>query len=452
VCETAADIIGAILDKDPPDLPVAERHVPPALERLVDRCLEKSPSARFQSAGDLAFALEGLSSHSESSAAVGAVPLPHATKRARLAWILVAILAVAFVGSLVLGAMDSFRRTSGDPRIYRASILLPENVTPHLTPAYRLALSPDGTRLAFAGTGQDGQGGRLWVRSLDALTAHPLAGTEGAVAPFWSPDSRYIGFFAGGKVKKIDAAGGPPLILCDTSTPFTGATWNRDDVILFTTTMGPILRVSAAGGVPSIVTKPDTEKGETQFWWPSLSTGRKAFSLPRDRWTASQTSWDLCRLARTERPDAVGARRVQRQVCPGILDVPARQDVDGSGIRRRAAGTERRSGPDRRGSGRWWRSWGRPGRSPCRIRAFLRIKSVVEASESPCSPLRSRRRASSCECRDAARVAPLGWDQATPTTAACHLRNDVSPYVSRRPVPGPPGRAWEERLRHGLCC
>jgi dipeptidyl aminopeptidase/acylaminoacyl peptidase len=120
----------------------------------------------------------------------------------------------------------------------------------------------------------------LWVQPLDGLVAQPLAGTEDAFAPFWSPDSRFVGFFASsnpvgavnGRLKKIDAAGGPPLTLCDFPAGAVGATWNRDDVILFTTTGpthdGAIRRVSGAGGQSSIVMAPDTKNGEAEYWWP----------------------------------------------------------------------------------------------------------------------------------------------------------------------------------------
>ena len=94
-----------------------------------------------------------------------------------------------------------------------------------------LAVSPDGRRIAIVATSADGKS-QLWVRSLDTLTAQALAGTEGAFQPFWSPDSRFIGFFAGGKLKKIEVSGGPPITLCDAPDP-RGGTWNRDGVIVF---------------------------------------------------------------------------------------------------------------------------------------------------------------------------------------------------------------------------
>ena len=102
----------------------------------------------------------------------------------------------------------------------------------------------------------------LWVRALADLAAQPLAGTEGAAGPFWSPDSRFIAFSAGGKLKKIDASGGPAISLCDTNTPYPGS-WGRGDVILFTpATAGGLSRVAAAGGTPTLATTLDTKGGE----------------------------------------------------------------------------------------------------------------------------------------------------------------------------------------------
>jgi Tol biopolymer transport system component len=278
--DTRADTISAILKEDPPDLPAADRHIPPALVRIVDRCLEKSPSARFQSAGDLGFALESLSSYSETIAASGE---PGAgIRRKPIAW---ALVAVAIVAALVLGALTYVTRSTSDGLALQSTILPPPDTSimdrggdSLGTPARRLALSPDGQRLAFTAAGPD-RIIRLWVRRLDALTAQRLEGTEGAVYPFWSPDSRFIGFFAEGpprrsKLMKIDVAGGTPIELCElTSTNSTGGTWNRDGVILFGTFFGSqeslgIQRVSAAGGTSSPVTRIDASNGESLHYAP----------------------------------------------------------------------------------------------------------------------------------------------------------------------------------------
>src|SRR5207244_1050018 len=122
-----------------------------------------------------------------------------------------------------------FRAPTSRPSAVRALIPPPENA--HLLSFNNMAVSPDGLRLALVAIGANGVQS-LWLRPLGALSAQPLAGTEGAILPFWSPDSRFIGFFANGKLKKIDAAGGPPQTLCDAPTG-RGGTWNRDGVIVF---------------------------------------------------------------------------------------------------------------------------------------------------------------------------------------------------------------------------
>jgi len=263
--DTTADTMMAILKEPPAPLP-AERNLPAALERIVDRCLEKAPIARFQSAGDLAFALEGLSSHSDAAPVTRG--RPGARNGATLAWGLAGLFALTTLALAVL----LFRSAPPDTApTYRSSILPPEHVAfSTQVPAGGLAISPDGRRLVFTAEEQEGPR-MLWVRSLDGLSAQPLAGTENGGYPFWSPDSKYIAFFSGNKLKKIDAAGGSPVVLCDTprsSALAAGGTWNRDGVILFALATAPIFRVSAVGGTATPATALDEQVGETQHWAP----------------------------------------------------------------------------------------------------------------------------------------------------------------------------------------
>jgi Tol biopolymer transport system component len=126
----------------------------------------------------------------------------------------------------------------------RLSIVLPEK-----SRVGSMAASPDGSRLAVVLV-KDGKQ-QLWVRALDALELEPLAGTEGAIDPFWSPDGRYVGFFADAKLKKVEAAGGPVQNLCDAQGG-GGGTWNREGEILFSTAAtGRVDRVTETGGAPS---------------------------------------------------------------------------------------------------------------------------------------------------------------------------------------------------------
>jgi eukaryotic-like serine/threonine-protein kinase len=135
-----------------------------------------------------------------------------------------------------------------------------------------MALSPDGTRLAFIAANPDGRN-MLWIRALSGMAAQPLAGTERASYPFWSPNSRFVGFFAGGKLKKIDASGGPPQTLCDAQLS-RGGTWGSEGVILFAPSpREPISRVSAAGGTAVPVTAFDASRREFSHRYPYSMIG-----------------------------------------------------------------------------------------------------------------------------------------------------------------------------------
>jgi DNA-binding winged helix-turn-helix (wHTH) protein len=156
-------------------------------------------------------------------------------------WTVIATLAVLALGAL---AFVHFRETGPEAGVVRSTVFQPEKAR---FSDGMLALSPDGRRIAFALTVERGKQ-QLWIRPLDAQTAHPLEGTDGAVKPFWSPDSRWLGFFADGKLKKIDTQGGPPIALADAPIPI-GGSWSRNGVILFSPYYGGALQqISSAGG------------------------------------------------------------------------------------------------------------------------------------------------------------------------------------------------------------
>jgi Tol biopolymer transport system component len=146
---------------------------------------------------------------------------------------------IGFLALLPL-AIAHLRQVPGETRVIKLSLSLPEKAS-----LGSFVISPDGRWLAF--TAATAGNNQLWVRGLDALTAQVIAGTEGAGYPFWSPDSRSIAFFAGGKLKKIEASGGPVQTVCDVSGASSGGTWSRDEVIVFATSFG-LNRVPATGG------------------------------------------------------------------------------------------------------------------------------------------------------------------------------------------------------------
>jgi len=218
--------------------------VPAPVRRLLKKCLDKDPKKRLRDIGDVWELLE------DQSAAVP-VTLP---SRSRLGIIAAAIAAVLGI-TLALVSYVHFRETTPESPSLRTSLLAPAgNDFDFLQGAGLLALSPDGKKIVFGAHGSDSKE-PLWVRSLDGLAAQPLAGTEGARFPFWSPDSKSIAFFADGKLKKIESGGGAVIPLADVQTG-RGGSWNQDDVIIFgTNPLTEIQRVPSAGGSPTPVSK-----------------------------------------------------------------------------------------------------------------------------------------------------------------------------------------------------
>jgi serine/threonine protein kinase len=269
--DTMAETMTAILKEEPPELSETNAKISLPLEKIVRRCLEKQPERRFHSAHDLAFAIESLSGTASGSGQT-LTALTTLSTRSRLTkhlpWIVAGVLFIALLAALPF-VISSLRRAPVDTPVTRVSVLPPEKST-----LSTVTVSPDGRRLAIIAT--DATGKRLlWVRPLDALVAQPLAGTDDAIQPFWSPDSRFIGFFAGRKLKKIEVAGGSPSTLCNALNG-RGGTWNRDDVIVFAPdNRGGLSRVSAAGGEPSPVTTLDASRQESTHRFPQfLPDGR----------------------------------------------------------------------------------------------------------------------------------------------------------------------------------
>ncbi len=270
---TKASLIAAILSSDPKPIGALAPLTPPALERVIRTCLAKEPEERWQTAHDLKLQLQWIA---EGGSQAG-VPAPVAARRRtreRLAWGVAALLFAAFV----LAATGYLLRAPKARRAVRVSVLAPPDAS---FQPFDFALSPDGTKLAFVAAGPGSQP-QLWVRPLDSITGQPLAGTEGAGFPFWSPDSRQIGFFAGSKLRRIDASGGAVQVIAD-APQARGGTWNSDGVILFTpTTADPLYRVGASGGAATPLTTMDSGQGDTSHRFPYfLPDGRHFLYLIR---------------------------------------------------------------------------------------------------------------------------------------------------------------------------
>ncbi len=264
-------LIAAILKEEPRPISQIQPLTPPALDRLVRICLAKDPEDRWQSAHDITSELKWIA---ESTSLVAAVTMPAAAlRRPKFRWLSAAVLTLLAAG--LFAAASYFRQPTPLP-VLRANIALPPNSV--LATGYTsLALSPDGRMLVL--TAFDPQGVlQLWLRDLDKLDVKPIHDTKDATYPFWSPDSRYVGFFADRKLKKVVVSGGPVQTICD-APDGRGASWSQKGTIVFNQDpYGGLYRVSSAGGTVSPVTK--TEKEWTGHRLPHfLPDGRRLLFL-----------------------------------------------------------------------------------------------------------------------------------------------------------------------------
>ncbi|HEV2113141.1 MAG TPA: protein kinase, partial [Terriglobales bacterium] len=258
--KTQASIVASILASEPPAISSVQPLTPPAFERTVKLCLAKDPEERWQTAHDVKLQLKWVS-EGGSQAGVAAPVVAQRKVKQRVAW-----MAAAGALALATGFAAAFFLQSGNRgQALQASLLPPKDL--HFEPT-EIALAPDGSRMTFVATAKDGNGS-LWVRPLDSLVAQQLAGTDGAHYPFWSPDGKTIGFFAGGKLKKIDASGGPVVALADAESG-RGGTWNREGTIIFSPKASGdgLYEVSSAGGVVTEIQQLDKGRGEDEFRWP----------------------------------------------------------------------------------------------------------------------------------------------------------------------------------------
>ncbi len=232
--ESVPDIMAGVLGRDP-NWTALPAETPPGLQRLLRRCLQKDLARRLRDIADAQPELE--ESPSSPSPPISASRHRPAAGLRRLAWPVATVLATLAAATL---AFLHFREQPPEAPTVRFDLHAP------LGSVNVPVVSPDGRRVAIAAQGPDGKQ-VLWVRPLDSLAFQPVPGTEEALAPFWSADSRFLGFVSGGKLRKIDVQGGPPQTLCEVGLAVGGA-WNRDGVILFSR-QGRLHRVSSAGGV-----------------------------------------------------------------------------------------------------------------------------------------------------------------------------------------------------------
>ncbi len=255
-----ATVIAAIMERPAPSIGDV---APPALDRVLKKCLEKDPENRWQSARDLKTELEWTAQGaSDLSLAPSSAP-----RHERLPWIVAAVLAIVAAGASWI-AYRATRPAELKPLV-RLEVDLGRDVYLNALGGSDIILSSDGTRIAYLSRNH------LFTRKLDQPAATELPITAGATSPFFSPDGQWIGFIAGGKLRKISVEGGAEIVLCDAASSYTGADWGDDgNIIASLRVSGGLSRVSSAGGTPTPVT--ELQREERTHRWPQVLPGGKA--------------------------------------------------------------------------------------------------------------------------------------------------------------------------------
>ena len=261
--KTQLSVASAILEREPEPLSKVKPLTPPALERVIQRCLAKDPEERWQTGRDLASELSWIAL-SGSQAAAQAYERPGQSARKRLGsragWLVSGVLAAGLLTGWIAW------------RDSRPAVETMYFAAPLPFAARDMAIAPNGRTVAVVAEREPGKKGMVWLYDVGAREASPLASTEGANFPFWSSDGKSLAFFADGKLKRLDIGGGPVQTLADAPTGRGGA-WNSDGVILFTPSgkLGQVLEeIPASGGTPKPIGALDLVRGESSHRWPNF--------------------------------------------------------------------------------------------------------------------------------------------------------------------------------------
>jgi serine/threonine protein kinase/Tol biopolymer transport system component len=326
-----ASLIAAILRADAPRISALKPLAPPALDHIVARCLAKDPDERWQTARDLMLELREIEHRGSSDAARAGVKAAEHTvaggshpqsgerprlSRERVAW---AVSVAATLLAVTMGTL--YWRSPGTTTVTRSdspvsAAVRSEIPAPDGTNVGSTSLSPDGRRLVFVG--RRGLVSRLWVRPLDSVTASPLAGTDGADYPFWSPDGQSLAFFADGKLKRIEVSGGPVQTLADAPNTRGGA-WSSTGTIVFSPNSQTLHRVSATGGPSEEVTALDTSRGEISHRWPCFLPDGQHFLYLAQSSVAENRGIFVGSLDRSTKKFVVRTEDSGAYVSPGYL-------------------------------------------------------------------------------------------------------------------------------------
>ena len=262
-------LISAIMKEEPPPISTAQPMSPPALDRVVRTCLAKDPEDRWQSAHDVAGELKWVAEGSQAGLAA-----PVAMRR-RMKVGLAGAIAGFLLGALVAGVAVWWLLARGHlregPKAAWLSVLLPADAPIASYGPQTLAFSPDGTLVAYAA--EHGGTVQLYLRSLDRLEATPVRDSEGAMSAFFSPDSRWLGFFSGTRLMRVPVEGGVPQAICE-AAEVRGSNWGSDGTIVFSSGTAGMWRVPASGGTPRLLLTPDV--GEVIANWPEILPGSEA--------------------------------------------------------------------------------------------------------------------------------------------------------------------------------
>src|SRR5215831_7305872 len=308
--ESVSDTLAAVIKLDP-NWNALPQDAPASVHKLVRRCLTKDRKQRLQAIGEARIVLENPAA--DDPALVVTAP-----SRPQFGWVISTLLAVI---SVALGFIAWRHLGEEPPRVATLFFPLPERETfqPGSPPA--IAVSPDGHHIAYE-AGVDGKG-ELWVRDLDNPRPRKLAeGSSGM--PFWAPDSRRLGFFAEGKLKKIDVTGGPAVTIADAQAttggrgPWDGS-WNQDDIIVFGRITSPLFRVSAAGGSPTLLTDLDATRHETAHFAPWFLPDGHHFLYVALSSDADKTGLYVADVAAKTRKQVIIGNTKTIYVAPGYL-------------------------------------------------------------------------------------------------------------------------------------
>jgi Tol biopolymer transport system component len=311
-----ASLIAAVMAANPPPVSTIQPMASPALDRLVRKCLAKSPDDRWQSAGDLLSELEWIT---ETGSQAG-IPAPVAAKRSNrdwLAWIAAGLAGVLLLMSLAWTMLNRQKEPTGRTEV-RFQIPAPEKL--HFGTYDTLALSPDGERIVFTAGFYGRDGNRLFVRPLNAETATEIPIPYSvAQYPFWSPDGRQIAFSSGQALKKVDLSGGSPVTICNIpgGAGEVFGTWNRDGVIIVSTHSGLLYRVGAANSEPKPLRS--LAEGETLQTWPQFLPDGKHYLYFSSGNQTDQQGIYVASLDSNERKFIVATNGNATYVQPGQL-------------------------------------------------------------------------------------------------------------------------------------